>query len=223
MGQFIDASLYFNESLEVLTRMPDTPSRKGLEIGEVKRIARAGFYYPVVNTIMSVDGVNIMSGVHITSAYGSESESSSFQKKQGTSPSRGGRRSSSCELSNPTKSIHEVSVDQEERIISLRTTRTRGRRGSTPSVFSSPGASIRFQRYRAESSSLRPSLPGPFFCAHAVTRQTELDEGRTTNFSWKVHMPSVTGFVPPFFSTSRSEIRIRDQANLSRHSQQRDR
>lgn len=33
MGQFIDASLYFNEGLEVLKRMPDTPRRKCVEIG----------------------------------------------------------------------------------------------------------------------------------------------------------------------------------------------
>ncbi|CAB1106927.1 unnamed protein product [Ectocarpus sp. CCAP 1310/34] len=33
MGQFIDASLYFNDGLEVLKRMADTPRRKCLEIG----------------------------------------------------------------------------------------------------------------------------------------------------------------------------------------------
>lgn len=33
MGQFIDASLFFKEGLEVLERMPDTPGRKILEIG----------------------------------------------------------------------------------------------------------------------------------------------------------------------------------------------
>lgn len=33
MGQFIDASLYFNDGLELLKRMADTPRRKCLEIG----------------------------------------------------------------------------------------------------------------------------------------------------------------------------------------------
>lgn len=33
MGQFIDASLYLNEGLQVLARMPDTPRRQCLEIG----------------------------------------------------------------------------------------------------------------------------------------------------------------------------------------------
>lgn len=33
MGQFIDASLLFNEGLVVLMHMPDTPRRKCLEIG----------------------------------------------------------------------------------------------------------------------------------------------------------------------------------------------
>lgn len=36
MGQFIDASLFFNEGLEVLERMPDTPKRKRQEIGACK-------------------------------------------------------------------------------------------------------------------------------------------------------------------------------------------
>lgn len=35
MGQFIDASLFFKEGLEVLERMPDTPGRKCLEIGGI--------------------------------------------------------------------------------------------------------------------------------------------------------------------------------------------
>lgn len=33
MGQFIDASLFFKEGLEVLERMPNTPGRRCLEIG----------------------------------------------------------------------------------------------------------------------------------------------------------------------------------------------
>ena len=54
MGQFIDASLYFNECLEVLTRMHKTPRRKCLEIGKAKCIAlaalshRAGLVIPLL-------------------------------------------------------------------------------------------------------------------------------------------------------------------------------
>lgn len=33
MGQFIDASLFFKEGLEILERIPETPRRCNLEIG----------------------------------------------------------------------------------------------------------------------------------------------------------------------------------------------
>lgn len=44
MGQFIDASLYFNDGLEVLKRMPDTASRKCVEIGATYFLATVSLF-----------------------------------------------------------------------------------------------------------------------------------------------------------------------------------